>query len=54
MARLKIGLVGVGGFGQVLLKYIFKLQDEGRLDLSAVCDIHPETFPSVMAGITPG
>jgi predicted dehydrogenase len=54
MARLKIGLVGVGGFGQVLLKYIFKLQDEGRLDLSAVCDIHPETFPSVMEGKIPG
>ena len=54
MARLKIGLVGVGGFGQVLLKYIFKLQDEGRLDLSAVCDIHPETFPSATEGVTPG
>jgi len=54
MERLKIGLVGIGGFGQVLLKYIFKLQDEGRLDLSAVCDIHPETFPSVMEGKIPG
>lgn len=54
MARLKIGLVGVGGFGQVLLKYIFKLQDEGRIDLSALCDIHPETFPSATAGASPG
>jgi predicted dehydrogenase len=50
MARLKIGLAGVGGFGQVLLKYILKLQDEGRLDLSALCDINPETFPSATAG----
>jgi len=54
MARLKIGLAGVGGFGQVLLKYIFKLQDEGRLDLSAVCDINPETLPSTVAGATQG
>jgi predicted dehydrogenase len=39
MERLKIGLVGIGAFGQVLLKYIRKLQEENRLNLAAVCDV---------------
>ena len=38
----KIGLVGIGGFGRVLLKYIGKLQSEGQLLLEAVCDIQIE------------
>ncbi len=42
MDSLKIGLVGIGGFGQVLLQYIAKLQREKRLELSAVCDIQLE------------
>ena len=39
MNSLKIGLVGIGGFGQVLLQYIAKLQLENRLELEAVCDV---------------
>jgi predicted dehydrogenase len=39
MERLKIGLVGIGAFGQVLLNYIRKLQEENRLNLAAVCDV---------------
>jgi len=39
MSSLKIGLVGIGGFGQVLLKYISRLQQEKRLILEAACDI---------------
>ena len=44
MERLKLGLVGIGGFGQVLLKVIRKLQEEDRVELSAVGDIHLEKF----------
>jgi predicted dehydrogenase len=54
MERLKIGMVGIGGFGKVLLKYIRKLQEEERLELAAVCDIHPEEFPHALAGHAPG
>ena len=42
MNSLKIGLVGIGGFGQVLLQYIARLQLENRLELAAVCDIQLE------------
>ena len=44
MERLKLGLVGIGGFGQVLLKVIRRLQEEDRVELAAVCDIHLEKF----------
>jgi predicted dehydrogenase len=40
MERLKIGLVGIGAFGQVLLNYIRKLQVENKLNLAAVCDVN--------------
>ncbi len=36
---MKIGLVGLGTFGRVLLKYVRRLQEENRLDLAAVCDV---------------
>ena len=36
---MKIGLVGVGAFGQVLLNTIRKLEEENRLNLAAVCDV---------------
>lgn len=42
MDCLKIGLIGIGGFGQVLLQYIARLQLENRLELAAVCDIQLE------------
>lgn len=42
MAISKVGLVGVGGFGQVMLRYIGRLQRQGRLELAAVCDIRLE------------
>lgn len=41
---VNVGLVGVGGFGQVLLKYITQLQTEKRLRLAAVCDINLEPW----------
>jgi predicted dehydrogenase len=44
MERLNLGLVGIGGFGQVLLKVIRKLQEEDRVALAAVCDIRLEKF----------
>jgi predicted dehydrogenase len=44
MERLNLGLVGIGGFGQVLLKVIRKLQEEDRVELAAVCDIRLEKF----------
>ena len=48
MGSLKIGLVGIGGFGQVLLQYIARLQQENLLELAAVCDIQLEkNLPSV-------
>lgn len=42
MDSLKIGLVGVGGFGRVMLQYIARLQLENRLELAAVCDVQLE------------
>ena len=36
---MKIGLVGLGTFGRVLLRYIRRLQEENRLDFAAVCDV---------------
>jgi predicted dehydrogenase len=44
MDCLKVGLVGIGGFGQVLLQYIARLQLENRLELAAVCDIQLEKY----------
>jgi predicted dehydrogenase len=54
MERLKLGLVGIGGFGQVLLKVIRKLQEEDRVDLAAVCDIHLEKFLHTLEETPPG
>jgi len=54
MERLKIGLIGTKGFGKVLLRYIRRLQAEERLELAAVCDIHPEDFLNAKEGKTIG
>ena len=54
MERLKLGLVGIGGFGQVLLKVIRKLQEEDRVELAAVCDICLEKFLAHSGGKASG
>jgi predicted dehydrogenase len=54
MERLKLGLVGIGGFGQVLLKVIRNLQEEDRVELAAVCDSHLEKFLHTLDETSPG
>lgn len=45
---LRVGLVGVGGFGGTLLQYIAKLQQEGRFVLASACDIRMDKHRSAL------
>ena len=44
MSKLKVGLVGIGGFGKTHLENLRILENEGRIQLHAVCDINAELY----------
>lgn len=46
---LRVGLVGIGGFGKTLLQYIGTMQRAGRFVLAAACDVQLDRYGEALA-----
>jgi predicted dehydrogenase len=52
--RLVIGMIGVGGMGNVHLKNMLQFQSEGKVQLAAVCDVDESRLETAVKTAGPG
>lgn len=52
MTRLKVGLIGIGGFGKAHVETILNLIDQQRLECVAFAEINPSAYPREFNALT--